>query len=252
MKNHSCRFSAFAQNRKTGNVNYMQLDCMTWKCSKCSCKLKKAWGVHVATLFESESNGLWRIKVDDMDWPAVYVAIRRGGGEHIRIRTTNGHIIFTNVPVKGAEHFCKHDATATARRDINAIPIGRRGVSTSRKWKLKQPKQSTHRLISTAQVNPFAVKKGAADNGVEYREWKPKDYSSIHNAIELRTCDLTDEGILSLIDKLVQISAPRYCQDYSDTSLKAYSGNYDRLMEFERNREYEVDVESTESAHLVV
>jgi len=172
----ACSFSAFARHRKTGNVSYLRLRCMCWSCCKCSKRLKKAWGNHFASQFDTESQGLWRSVIKPEQWGAVYSRIHRLGGEYTKIRSSAGYVVFSTIALDNSEHLCRHDATAKIRRDINDIPLGRRGVSTSRKWKLQPVTKSTHELISTSQANRFAVEKAAADIRRERRVFSEEEF----------------------------------------------------------------------------
>jgi hypothetical protein len=225
---HSCSFSAFIQNRRSGKLAYVRLDCMSWGCCKCSLKLKKVWGNHIAALFDSESSGLWRIQIEPGRWSAVYSQIRRLGGNHVRIRSRSGYTVYSNVPIQEAESFCRHDAAAIARRDIASIPPGRRGISTCHRWKLKSTHESTHRLISKTQANEYAVKRTAEEVGVAVREWKPPGHSNISRALEIETSGWPEERLLNFIERANALSAPRWCQDYPNTGLGVNSINSDK------------------------
>ena len=222
----SCRFASWVRNIKSGRVSFVQLDCMTWKCSKCRKKIQALWNTHIADTFSGEPT-LWRITVPEEKWAALSAKIRRLKGSCFRIRTRSGFTVYSNVCLKGSERLCKHDATSIARRDVNAITHANRAISTSRAWKLPPRKPSKCVQISRKQANQYAVRKAAAEFKVPTRDWS----STGTTGIEIDTSGWTEEKILELIGRSKELSAPEPCSSNHNSKVLSVSSNSSRLAE---------------------
>lgn len=151
--------------------------------------------------------------------------IHRLGGEYVRIRSAKGSVVYTNVAIANSENYCRHDATSRIRRDINSVPLGKRGVSTSRDWGLRPATKSTCELISVNQVDRHAVEKAAEEFGTQIREWRPGGFSNIVEAVEIQSAHWSDRHIGAFIKRTKELFTASRCKSYPYKSLSSYESN---------------------------